>query len=284
MIDAVVAAGILSAIELAEGIRQLPPSAIVLRRFAFGPWRFVRHGELGTGLRLVSWCLPLSMPVILHADSAVPKVGWRRSLHRMRARSRRTRGTVVALRILGLVTIVALVAGLPIAVDRFGLFGLSFGIGALFALSGVQALLAARALRRNGMSTKSAALAALKLLSPFSAPRAAEVVWANAVSGVPALAAAYELLGDESFVRSMRPVIYDAILRREPSDIYDSLITVATSERFLTMLRTPPPGFAGSPFCPRCGTEFAASVSQCSDCADVALVQGVAWSSVHCPR
>src|SRR5512138_651970 len=125
MLNSVATAAILYGITFAEGVRQLPADAIVLRRFAFGPWRFVRRVEIGAGLRLVSWCLPVSLPLVLaRGSAAVDRAEIRERLERVRAGMASTRLSLVLLRVLGLVTMLLLVAGVPIVVERNGLFGL----------------------------------------------------------------------------------------------------------------------------------------------------------------
>src|SRR5690348_17023083 len=111
MLNSAATAAILYGITFAEGVRQLPADAIVLRRVAFGQWRFVRRVEIGAGLRLISWCLPVSLPVVL--PRASPSTGDGDILERvveMRARIGETKLSLALLRVLGLATLVLLVA------------------------------------------------------------------------------------------------------------------------------------------------------------------------------
>jgi len=272
MLNSVATAAILYGIGFAEGVRQLPADAIVLRRLAFGRWRFVRRVEIGAGLRLVSWCLPVSLPVVLPRES--PPAGDAEISERisaMRARIAETRLSVGLLRVLGLVTLV-LVAGVPFVVERTGLFGLIVGVIALLELTFVQALWAGWLLRRLGGTGRTAVMASLKLLNPFGVQRASEVLFARTVAGIPALVVAHELLGEAEFVRAFRPILYDALhgdgLRNETA-IPGSLLEKG---RLASLLRVPPAGLAAGAFCPRCESQFATGAGFCSDCDDVPLL------------
>jgi hypothetical protein len=272
MLNSVATAAILYGITFAEGVRQLPADAIVLRRLALGRWRFVRCVEIGAGLRLVSWCLPVSLPLVLHrGTSSADEAEIRQRIETMRARWVETRLSVGLLRALGLVTLLLLVGGVPIVVERAGLFGLVVAVIVLLELTFVQALWTGWLLRRLGASGRSAAVASVKLLNPFAVQRAAEVVCARIVADVPALAVAYELLGDEEFVRAFRPMLYDA-LHGGSADAVAILTPLVAEGHLASLLQTPPPGLAGGAFCPRCESQFARGAGFCSDCDDVPLL------------
>lgn len=264
---------ILYGITLAEGVRQLPAEAIVLRRLAFGRWRVVRRVEIGAGLGLVSWCLPASLPLVLQRGSApAGEVETREQIDVMRARMDATRLALALLRVFGLVTVLLLVAGVPIVVDRNGVFGLIVAVVVLLELTFVQALWTGWLLRRLGASRRSAAVASLKLFNPFGVQRAAEVVFARIVGDVPAPSVAWDLLGDEEFVRAFRPMLYDALNGDDSPDGVAILTPLLAEGRLATLLRTPPPGFATGAFCPRCASQFASGGGVCSDCDDVPLL------------
>jgi len=267
LINTVAAAAILYLISLAEGIRQLPEDAIVLCRFRVGRWRVSRHGTLGAGLRLVSWCLPVSVPLVLTSSPSVAA----RDADEITEAMREYERPIDTLRLLGLITLVALVVGLPVAVERSGLFGLIVVGDGLVALTAIQALWVRRILLRQGLASRPAALAALKLINPFGAPRAPELVYGSIVAGMPALDVAHELLGDAEFVRAFRPAIYDVLHDRATGTGLG--LTRSIGARLASLLEAAPAGVSGNAFCPRCATEFSGTVARCSDCDDVALVQ-----------
>jgi hypothetical protein len=269
MLNSVATAAILYGITFAEGVRQLPADAIVLRRLAFGRWRFVRRVEIGAGLRLVSWCLPASLPVVLpRASAAASDATILERVSEMRARLGETRLSLGLLRVLGLLTLLLLVAGVPIVVERNGLFGLIAVVIVLLELTFVQALWAGWLLRRSGATGRSAAMASLKLLNPFGVQRAAEVVFARIVADIPALVVAHELLGEEDFVRAFRPMLYDAL----HGDGLPGLGPLFDERRLASVLRAPPPGLTSGAFCPRCESQFASDAGFCSDCDDIPLL------------
>jgi hypothetical protein len=265
----------LYAITLSEGVRRLPAEAIVLRRFGFGPWRFVRRVEIGAGIRLISWCLPASLPLVLQGGtSPVEADDIREQLAMMRHRLAEARLSLGLLRMLGLMTLILLVAGVPIAVERSGLFGLVAAAIVLLELTFVQALWTGWLLRRLGASGRSAAAKALKLLNPFGVQRAAEIVLARIVGEVPVLAVACELLGQEEFVHAFRPMLYDALHGDAPQPGLSNLTPLVADGRLASLLGTAPIGLGTGAFCPRCASQFASGVPFCSDCDGVPLVGG----------
>jgi len=273
MLNSVATAAILYGITFAEGVRHLPADAIVLRRLAFGRWRCVRRVEIGAGLRLISWCLPASLPVVLPRESSSAGDGdITERAAEMRARIGETKLSLGLLRVLGLATLLLLVVGVPVVVERNGLFGLIVAVIVLVELTFVQALWTAWLLRRLGASGRAAALTFLRLLNPFAVQRAAEMVFARIVAGVPALVSAYELLGDEEFVRAFRPMLYDALQGEGVHETLAGLTSLLAGERLASLLRTPPAGLASGAFCPRCESQFASGSGFCTDCDDVPLL------------
>lgn len=272
MLNSVATAAILYGISFAEGVRQLPADAIVLRRFAFGRWRYVRRVEIGAGLRLVSWCLPVSLPLVLpRASRPAGEAEIPERVSAMRARIAETSFSLALLRGLGLVTLL-LVAGVPFVVERSGLFGLIVAVIVLLELMFVQALAVGWLLRRLGATGRSAAMTSLKLFNPFGVQRASEVIFARVVADMPAFVVAHELLGAEEFVRAFRPMLYDALHGEGAVEDVASLAPLLAEERVASLLRTAPPGLAGGAFCPRCASQFASDGGFCSECHDVPLL------------
>lgn len=272
MLNSVGTAAILYGIGFAEGVRQLPADAIVLRRLGFGRWRFVRRVEIGAGLRLASWCLPVSLPAVLPRESRPANdTELSERVSAMRARIAETRLSLGLLRVLGLATLL-LVAGVPFVVERNGLFGLIVAGIIVLELTFVQALLAGWLMRRLGATGRSAGMVSLKLLNPFAVQRAAEVLFARIVADVPALVVARELLGEAEFVRAFRPMLYDALHGDGLPDGVTHVGSLLDEGRLALLLRAPPVGLANGAFCPRCASQFASDGGFCSDCDDVPLL------------
>ena len=190
----------------------------------------------------------------------------------MRVTIAETRLSLGLLRTLGLVTLLLLVGGVPMVVERNGLFGLALAVIVLLELTLVQAVWAGWLLKRLGASGRSAAMASIKLLNPFAVQRAPEVILARIVADMPALVTAHELLGDEEFVRAFRPILYDAVHGEGAADTMAELVQMLGEGRLASLLRTAPPGFASGAFCPRCESQFASGARFCSDCEDVPLL------------
>jgi len=172
----------------------------------------------------------------------------------------------VFVRVLSLAALAWLVVGVPVFTGSCGWIGLAFSISWLLFFSAILAACTALSLRRCGMPRRAALLASLGLLNPFSSHRAAELVQLQVVAGVPRLAVAYVLLGEERFVRELRTLVFDAFHSTGSSNDRDVLLCLIDAERIEALLQTSIVCDEGENFCPRCGTRFNASVSQCSDC------------------
>jgi hypothetical protein len=273
-LDSASTAGVfLAVIAVADGLRLLPAGAIVVSRIAFGDWSVAWvNPDLRTGgqLRLITWCSPLLLPQVLGgtADAAMP-LG--RRLARFRKRARRTRSYVAALRIGGILTLAALVIGIPALTARSGIWGLLFGVAVVLGLSVMQAVLATAALRRTGASIGRAMLWSAKYLWPFSAPRAAEDVMSRVTAGVPPLILLGELLPPETFRRFARPLLFDAVVRDEQTEGVAALRAHMGESQVAEILSGPPSERDGDAFCPRCEASFYRGAHFCSDCAGVEL-------------
>lgn len=271
--DSVAAAGLLLGIvALSDGLRLLPASAIVIRRGAFGGWSLPPGAQDARTLRLVSWCIPLALPLIMeHGAGTSSAEPLRRRVTRFRARQRRVRPWIVALRAVGFATLLALIAGLPFLIGRSGSWGLMVGIALVFALALTQAGISAFALRRAGVSARRAVFASLKFCWPFTAPRAAEEVQRRVVVDIPVLVVLHHLLPGEDFERIARPMLYDALVRDRVSPEAAAMIQYLGDPLSRAFVARLPGSFEGDAFCPRCGTGFNRGPTLCSDCDEVAL-------------
>jgi len=264
--DGLVTAGILAVVALSEGVRRLAPGALVLQRWAFGRWRVAHTFELGSGMHLLSWCIPWSLPLILSEPPAGDTLSRRRLVTRLRARARRVRMDLALLRVLGLLVLVTLVVGVPVATARHGAWGLIASLQMLLLLAIAQATFTWIALRRAG-ARRGVGAAAAKMLWPFNSQLAPQLVQSQVAAGVPKLVAAQELMGDDELLRAMRRDVYDAVNGFGGSDLL-SLYDRAQLRGFLAL----PVAAPGQPHCPRCGTQYQPDVAACADCDGVALV------------
>ena len=273
MDSASTAAVFLAVIALSDGLRLLPGGAIVISRLAFGNWNVATQLDGGgdSRLRLITWCSPVFLPLVLSTQPDAP-LPLRRSLTRFRSRRRRVGPHVVALRITGVLTLLALIAGIPFLTARSGLWGFLLGASTTLWLCVVQALLAYAAFRRIGATRGRALLASAKFCWPFTAPRAAEAVMHRVADGVPPLVLLHELLPTDAFVAFARPLLFDSLVRGERSPDIATLRAHLGESASARIVRQPPAVRDGDAYCPRCGASFYRTATRCSDCAEVDLV------------
>jgi hypothetical protein len=271
--NASTAAAFLAVIALSDGLRLLPAGAIVVSRLAFGEWVVAgtAAARLATGgLRLITWCSPLLLPVVLR-DTAHETLQPKRRITRVRARMRRIRSYVAVLRVGGVLTLAALIAGIPWLTARSGAWGLLLGVSVVLWLCVVQTVVAIAALRRTGLALGTALLASARFLWPFSAPRAAEEVMHRALAGAPALIALRELLSRDAFRGFARPLLFDAVVLGEQTGDVAELRAFLGESEVADILNEPPLLRDGDAYCPRCGASFYRVARFCSDCAEVEL-------------
>jgi hypothetical protein len=263
-------AATLAAIAELEGIRRISPDAIVLRRLGLGRWTIARP-QVHHGFGLVSWCIPIALPIVLPADDADTPLGVRRMLTRFKARNRRARSAMVVVRCVSILLLACLVFGVPAAARADGARGLAWAIAAVLWLCLWQAFVVRSILRTCGMPPRQATVAALGLMNPFSAQRAAEVMQEQVIAGMPRTVAAYALLGEEQLLREMRPEIFDA-MNADASQMREILVTLIGVDRLTEALCAPPLDADAGNFCPRCATQFDAAVSECCNCDGIELI------------
>ena len=274
MDSASTAAAFLAVVALSDGLRLLPAGAIVVSRLAFGTWAIVWAQDTrqarGVTLRLITWCSPLLLSAVL-SDAGHATLSLERRRARLRARVRRTRSSVAALRVGGLLTLAALIAGIPWLTARFGGWGLLAGVSLVLCLCIVQTVVAILAFRRAGVALAQATMGSAKFLWPFSAPRAAEEVMARALAGVPPLVVLHELLPADAFRRFARPLLFDAMVRGEHDGRVAELRAVLGEPEVARIVNGPPHLRDGDAYCPRCGASFYRVARRCSDCVEVEL-------------
>src|SRR4029077_5217751 len=106
---------ILARVRCVEGVRVWPAGSVVLRRVLFGPWA-VERPEPAERLRLLSWWSPLMTTIVLAPRQSYQKT----SVTDLRAclDGRELYTPLFDLRVLGVVELVVLVLGVPLAVQR----------------------------------------------------------------------------------------------------------------------------------------------------------------------
>jgi hypothetical protein len=230
---------------------------------------------------LVGWwppiVLPLLVPVSQAADQGAKRPPWSAdfvlSTARGRRRLHRVRLIVWTLRAFGVLLLLWIAVAIPLATDRFGVYGLVSGIVQAFVIALLMAFGAALGLRWLGMKRREVLRTSLPLLSPFTAPRACELVTAAAVRDLDPLARTAAVFGESRFLLWIRPWAYDELHAR-PGE----LDTVAALVRSLprTVLEQAvriPPAESAHRYCPRCARTYRDEITTCHECDALALVR-----------
>jgi len=242
----------LALLALVEGIRRVPRGSVVLQRVLVGQWT-IAPPEPGDRRRLLCWWSPFMTTVVL-----APREKYQDT------EPRDVRAALFDLRLLGLVELVGLVLGVPLALQRFGATGFLAALGAvaLLCLTIVAAL--AVAARSLGRPWRAALRFALPFVSPFAAPRAAEALLEAVLAAVPPGVAGRALLSADAFLRWVRPLVYDASNGREVDR--HLLEGLNLNELGASLASQNGEGM----WCPRCGATFVQG-KLCSEC-DIQLV------------
>jgi hypothetical protein len=251
----------LALLTLIEGVRRVPRGSVVLQRVLFGQWS-VEPPEAGERVRLLSWWSPLMSAIVL-----APRQTYRRTdvdAVRAQLQSRELYTALFDLRVLGVVELLALVLGVPFALQRFGAFGFLVALGAVLLLSLTIFAALAFSARGAGKPWRAALRWAFPYLSPFAAPRAAEVLLEEALRDVPPSVVSRALLPGDAFIRWVRPIVYDDSNGRE----VDRALLEGLNLKELRASLASQNG--QGMWCPRCGATFVQGES-CSEC-DIHLV------------
>jgi hypothetical protein len=253
--------GFLALLTLLDGLRRVPAGALVLRKVIGGKWAVV---DLREGYALVSWWPPLSTTVVLNG-TAGRRDGGTALEHDLNAH----RGKVRGLAILGGVSLVALVFGVPATMRWFGGMGFLLSLLVVLLLSWFIAGLSFFFTRSLGLSTRQRILFALPRLNPFAAPAAGEALLERTLAGANPFAVARALMAEEDFLAWVRPAAYDLTSGETPgTGLLTEVITRSDLEKMLSA--RPARVAANSPWCPRCGSEYGATSTDCPAC-EIAL-------------
>jgi len=250
----------LALLTLIEGVRRVPRGSVVLQRVMLGQWT-IELPEARDRRRLLSWWSPLMTTIVLAPREQYQDID--ATAVRALLEGRDVHAVLFDLRLLGLVELVGLVLGVPLALQRFGATGFLGALGAvaLLCLTIVTAL--AFGARSTGRPWRAALRFAIPFASPFAAPRAAEALLEAVLHDVPPALASHAFLSSDAFLRWVRPLVYDASHGRE----VDRRLLAGLN---LTELRASPSQNGQGMWCPRCGATFVQG-KMCSEC-DIQLV------------
>jgi hypothetical protein len=251
----------LALLALIEGVRRVPRGSVVLHRVLFGQWT-VEPPEAGERVRLLSWWSPMTSAIVL-----APRQKYARTdadAVRAQLEGRDLYTALFDLRVLGIVELLALVLGVPFALQRLGALGFFAALGVVLLLCLTIFAALAFSARGLGKPWRASLRWALPYLSPFAAPRGADVLLEEALRDVPPSVASAALLPRDAFLRWVRPIVYDARNGREVDrGLLDGL---NLNELGAALTSQNGEGM----WCPRCGATFVQGES-CSEC-DIHLV------------
>jgi hypothetical protein len=257
---------VLAAVALAEGIVQVPAGAVVLRRFLLGPWQVSGSPAQQSRLQLVHWWPPWTDTLVLtSSSSSAPLTGMD-----LQERLRATAWTCRAARVVGAVTIIVLVVGIPVSIGYAGLIGGLVAAGCMFAGQVILGALGWRGLRALGAPRPARLRLAAQTLNPFASPGVASRLLAAAVAGEPPLTIANTLLTPERWAAWFRRRAYDAGVALTIDRELDQGLAAAR-EAVARVLAQRPAMASDHRWCPRCAATYRSGIVACVEC-DVALL------------
>jgi hypothetical protein len=257
---------VLAAIALAEGITRVPADALVFRRVFLGPWQV--SGPPGRDrLRLVQWWSPWTEALIIPPMSITTPPLSRAELHR---RLRATASIRRTARVIGAMTLLALVLGIPAGIGSAGFVGGLMAAGCVLAGQVALGLLGWFGLRVLGAPLRVQVRLAAATLNPFAAPGAASRLLAAAAAGAPPLAAANTLLTPDRWMSWFRPRAYDAGVALAPDRELTEGFEEAHQAIALALARRPTMA-SHERWCPRCAATYQSGFTACAEC-DVTLL------------
>lgn len=261
----------------------MEPADVLIVRPGLGSW-IVREPWARVGpFALAGWWPPVVIPLVMSqsadqggrppwsADFSVATSRGRRRLHRVDL-------VVSLLRTLGILLLLWIAVGIPLATGRFGVYGLVRGIIQAFVIAIVMALLTMFGLRWLGAARPASIRAVLPLLSPFTAPRACELVLAAAIRDLDPLAKIAALYGEARFLIWIRPWAYDELHARGAATVPDPDAIAVLVERLPRLVleravQSAPGNEAGAHYCPRCARTYRDDILTCHDCDALSLVR-----------
>jgi len=268
-----------------DGWRRRPNDALLVTRSGLGPWTVRPPWTRAGPLALVALWEPIVVPVLLSPTAAHTEVAaapWARdysvALARTRRRLRRVRLVVVALRAFGILMILWIILGIPVATGRFGAEGLLYGVLAAFVLAIELTFVTTVALRRFGIPFRRAFRMTAPLLSPFTTPRAASIVTTAAVGPLDSVVPLVALLGESAFLAWIRPYAFDELAGRTHAPENETIVNLVRTLPRRTLERAVEPAVDhalnddAARYCPRCTRTYRDVMETCDHCSELALV------------
>jgi hypothetical protein len=257
-------AGALVVLVLLDSLRKIPVGTLVLRKFVGQPWTVVPPP--GSWRSVLSWPAPFAMTALVHQTrDATASAGL--------AESKLDHRDLRLLRVLGGVTLLSLVLGVPLASRWLAAAGFLLSLAGVLLLSTCTAVTAVLTTPPASDGQRRVPWWAFSIVSPFGAPRACDIYLERLLRNSSQIDVARRFLSPDEFVAWLRPRAYDRL--ESDSEADPELDERFERSQLLAMVEAAPAGSDGAqPFCPRCGTAFQVHAFHCNDC-DVQLVGGL---------
>lgn len=252
--------GVFAALVLLEGLRRIPAGALVVRAVGCSGWVPAADAESRGRWRLVSWCSPLVRSVVLPAQGQPGTI----SSDALALRIEVARRAAPWLAASGLLTMLSLVLGLPLATARLGAVGFLGAAAFVLALALLTAAAGALAIRRmNGSAGPLGRV--LAWCSPFASGRVIEGVFQAAVEGASPAQVVRALSGERVFAAWARARAYDVVHGGRPDP--DLLLAADVATLGAIVSAEPPLEPGGRSYCPRCAATWSLENGPCPGCA-----------------
>ena len=169
---------VLAVVVWLDGWRRLPTGTLLVARAGFGSWSMRAPWARVGPFALVALWAPIVVPLLLSPEPATvesARARWRDdfpiAVARSKRRLRRVRAVVALLRVFGLLLILWIIAGIPVATARFGGPGLIYGVLGAFLVAIEMTLVTTLSLGSSlGIPLRRSFRTTAQLLSPFTAP------------------------------------------------------------------------------------------------------------------
>ncbi len=252
---------VLAAIALVEGLARVPAGALVLRRILLGNWQVSGLPASESRLQLVHWWPPWTDTLVLSSSNNSEPLTRAELQERLRAIAPTRR----AARVVGAVTLIVLVIGIPAGLGLAGVIGGLVAAGCMLVGQMILGVLGWHGLRAIGSPWRARIRLAAQALNPFAAPAVASRLFAAAASGATPLTVAQTLLPPDHWLAWFRRRAYDAAVALTPDRELETDLEGA-QEAIASALAQRPRMESDHRWCPRCAATYQAGTIACLEC------------------
>jgi hypothetical protein len=260
---------VMYALCVADGLVRAEPGTLVARRSLLGRWRITEPFLLAGRWHLLSFSLAFSECVVLKPAGGQESAG---HIDAGKQRGWSAEAAILFARLVGAISLLLLVIGIPWATAAHGVIGLVLALCVVVNVTMLACMILAsiEAFVRESYGVPSGT-PRIRLHSPFAVPLMAATVRARALDGVPAHRTVRFLLARD-WRAWTRAAVFDLAhgLEAGAPRISQELAAALGAEERAGVLAPPADLRPTESYCPRCGAVFART-GDCSDCRTVAL-------------